>query len=112
MFLDHTNGCSKQYRSANALHLLSVPEMKYNVVIDRPVAILGHGKSIIDGLNTANKHYLRKVMCMSGSMYSDNTQLRMHAQSMIEAVSQSFSEECVRLCSQSDRENVVFDSKK
>ena len=74
VFLDHTDGCSKQYRCANALHLLSVLAVKYNVVIDRSVSTPGHGKSIIDGLNAVDKHYLRKVMCMSGSMYSDNSQ--------------------------------------
>ena len=82
------------------------------VVIDRSISAAGHGKSIIDGLNAVDKHYLRKVMCMSGSMYSDNAQRRMHAQSMTETSSQSFVEECVRLCSQTDRENGVFDSKK
>ena len=56
--------------------------MKYNVVIDRSVSAPGHGKSIIDGLNAVDKHYLRKVMCMSGSMYSDNSHRRMHAHSM------------------------------
>jgi len=110
VFLDHTDGCSKQYRSANALHLLSVLAVKYTVIIDRSVSAPGHGKSIIDGLNAVDKHYLRKVMCMSGSMYFDNEDRRMNAHSMTETASQSFAEECVRLCSQSDRENGVFDS--
>ena len=97
MFLDHTDECLKQYRSANDLHLLSVLSIKYNVVIDRYVSAPGHGKSIIDGLNAVDKHYLRRVMCMSGSMYSDNDQRRIHAHSMIDTASQSFAEECVRL---------------
>ena len=48
--------------------------MKYNVVIDMSVSAPGHGKSIIDGLNAVDKHYLIRVMCMYGSMYSDNAQ--------------------------------------
>ena len=79
VFLDHTDGCSKQYRSANDLYLISVLAVKYNVVIDRSISAPGHGKIIIDGLNTVDKHYLRRVMCISGSMYSDNSQRRMHA---------------------------------
>ena len=51
-------------------------------------------------------------MCMSGSMYSNNDQRRIHADSRTKLVSQSFAEECVRLCSQSDRENGIFDLKK
>ena len=83
---------------------------KYDVVIDKYVSAPGHGKSIIDGLNAVEKYYLRRVMCMSDSMYSDNAQRRMNAHSMTETASQSFAEECVRLCSQSDRANGVFDS--
>ena len=109
---ESTDGCSKQYRCANALHLLSVLAVKYTVIIDRSVSAPGHGNSIIDGLNAVDKHYLRKVMYMSSSMYLDDEERIMNAHSMTETASQSFAEECVRLCSQSDHENGVFDSKK
>ena len=78
MFFDHTDGCSKQYRNANALHLLSVLSKKYNGAIDRSVSAAGHGKCIIAGLNAVDKHYLRIFMCISGSMYSNNARRRMH----------------------------------
>ena len=77
VFLDHTDGCAKQYRSGNALYLLNMLCIKYDIIIDRAICAPGHGKSIIDGMNAVDKHYLRKVMCISGSTRYDDLETRM-----------------------------------
>ena len=103
VIMEHTDGCAKQYRSGNALYLMNVLCLKYHVTIDRAVCAPGHGKSIIDGFNAVDKHYLRKVMCMSGTNRHDSAQTRMDMYAMTEGASRSFAEECARLCSQNRR---------
>ena len=103
ILLDHTDGCAKQYRSGNALYLLNILCLKYNITVDRAICAPGHGKSIIDGLNAVDKHYLRKVMCMSGTTNPDNVQRRMRVFGFIEESEYSFAEECARLCGAEDR---------
>eukprot|EP00957_Ditylum_brightwellii_P150252 11442402-Ditylum_brightwellii.AAC.1 len=36
--------------------------MKYGIVIDRAVGAPGHGKDVVDGLNAADKKFLRTAM--------------------------------------------------
>jgi hypothetical protein len=59
---DNTDGCTKQYRCATALHLLSMLAVKYKIVIDRAICAPGHGKDLIDGLNAVDKMYLKELM--------------------------------------------------
>ena len=103
VFLDHTDGCAKQYRSGNALYLLNVIALKYHIVIDRAIGAPGHGKSIIDGLNAVDKHHLKKVMCMSGSNRTDDLESRMKMYSIAKKASFSFAKECARICGQEER---------
>ena len=103
VFLDNTDGCAKQYRSGNALFLMNVLCMKHHIIIDRAIGAPGHGKSIIDGLNAVDKHYLKKVMCMSGSTRQDDINTRMKMYAFTKDSSLSFAEECARLCALEDR---------
>ena len=107
VLLDHTDGCAKQYRCGNALFLLNILSLKYNLLIDRAIGAPGHGKSIIDGLNAVDKHYLKKVMCMSGSTRPDDLETRMTMYAMTKDSSLSFAEECARLCSLEQRKHGV-----
>ena len=106
VLLDHTDGCAKQYRCGNALYLLNVLSLSYNIVIDRAICAPGHGKSIIDGLNAVDKHYLRKVMRMSGSTRMDDIDSRMRCDT-----THSFAEECARLCSLDKRKDSFLNKK-
>jgi hypothetical protein len=45
---DETDGCAKQYRCSNALHLLSVLSSQYGITIDRGIGAPGHGKDVVD----------------------------------------------------------------
>ena len=76
VFLDHTDGYAKQYRSGNALYLLNILSLTFHTVIDRAVGAPGHGKSNIDGLIAVDKYYLRKVMYMSGCNRVDDKDTR------------------------------------
>ena len=49
--LDHSDGCSKQYRCGTALYLLSVLSSQFGVAIDRMIGAPGHGKDVVDALN-------------------------------------------------------------
>eukprot|EP00957_Ditylum_brightwellii_P119436 9112032-Ditylum_brightwellii.AAC.1 len=44
--MEDTKGCSKQYRSACSLYLISAICMKYGIVIDHAVGAPGHGKDV------------------------------------------------------------------
>jgi hypothetical protein len=41
--LDHTDGCSKQYRSATVLYCFSLLAASYGITIDRAIGASGHG---------------------------------------------------------------------
>jgi hypothetical protein len=54
--LDHSDGCSKQYRCGTALYLLSVISSQYGVTVDRMIGAPGHGKDVVDALNATTKN--------------------------------------------------------
>ena len=110
VILDHTDGCAKQYRSGNALYLLNIVALKYNITIDRAVCAPGHGKSIIDGMNAVDKHYLRQIMDISGTTRTDNVETRMSIFSKRNKSEVSFAKECARLCSLNRRKYGVLNS--
>ena len=59
---EHTDGCTKQYRCAKALYLLSSLAAEFQVAIDRQVDAPGYGKVVVDALNAQDEVYLRKHM--------------------------------------------------
>jgi hypothetical protein len=114
---DTTDGCTKQYRCANAMYLLSKLSFMYQIVIDRCVSAPGHGRSKIDGINGADKTYLRSKMTMIGSHEYNNMDRRMDSAAIVQdqhnnMTDFSFAKECVRICSMSYRAHgVVGDAK-
>ena len=52
---DDTDGCMKQYRSGNAMFLLSVLAAEYSIIVDRAIGAPSHGKDVVDGLNATDK---------------------------------------------------------
>eukprot|EP00957_Ditylum_brightwellii_P071434 5430562-Ditylum_brightwellii.AAC.1 len=60
--MEDTDGCSKQYRSASSLYLISTICMKYGIVIDHAVGALRYIKDVVDGLNAVDKRVLRTAM--------------------------------------------------
>ena len=67
----------------------------------------GHGKDLVDGINTCDKRYLKGKLCMIGIPEADDYSKMINAHSIIENSHYSFAEECKRLCEYSDRENTA-----
>ena len=57
---DTTDGFSKKYRCTNAMWILSALAFTHRVIRDRCVNYPGHGRIKIDGINGADKTYLKK----------------------------------------------------
>ena len=55
---ENTDGCAEKYYCDTALYLLSILAHEYNIIIDRGVGELGHGRYVVDGLNAAEKSFL------------------------------------------------------
>ena len=62
--LDHSDGCSKQYRCGTALYLLSVISSQYGVTVDGMIGAPGHGKDGVDDLNATTKKYIKQHCTM------------------------------------------------
>jgi hypothetical protein len=76
--LDHTDGCSKQYRSATVLYCLSLLAASYGITIDRAIGAPGHGKDEVDGLNATDKRYIKEKMCQTQAPGVDEMHLEWH----------------------------------
>ena len=59
---DHTDGCTKQYRCAKALYIMSCLASEFDIIINRLVDAPGHGRDVVDGMNEQGKVYLRHKM--------------------------------------------------
>ena len=59
---ENTDGCAEQYRYASALYLMSVISQTYSLIIDQRISAPGHGKEVVDGLNTVDKRYIYQLM--------------------------------------------------
>ena len=90
------------------MYVLNMLCINYDIIIDRAVCAPGHGKSIIDGMNAVDKHYLRKKMCISGSTRCDDLRTRMDMFAMKEKYALSFAKECARLCGDESRKYMVY----
>ena len=64
---DTTNGCSKQYRCANATWRLYVFVFTYRVVIDTRINATGYVRRKIDDINRADNTYSKQKMCIIGT---------------------------------------------
>ena len=93
------DGAAKQYRCANALFYLSLFASKYNISIDRSVCEPVHGKDVVDGLNTVDKHYLKQVMRRTNTAQETKEDIqKIQIHTMEEDQHASIAEEAARLC--------------
>ena len=42
---------------------LSLRSSNFNIIIDRLIGVLGHGKDIVDAINACDKRYLKGKTC-------------------------------------------------
>ena len=103
LILDDTDGCAKQYRSATALHLLSLIAATYKVVYDRAIGAPGHGKDEVDGLNAVDKRFIAEKMRLVTTPEANENSKRIAPEAMVEDRSKSIAEEAARLCSDGTR---------
>ena len=59
---ENTDGCAEQYRCVSALYLMSVISQCYSIIIDRGISAPGHGKYVVDWLNSVDKRYVYQLM--------------------------------------------------
>ena len=97
---EHTDGYTKQYRCAKALHLLSYLALQHGITIDRQIDALGHGKDVVDGLNAQDKVYPRKAMITADKTNktdsADNNKLKVDP-AVVDNKAISFAKQCVKL---------------
>ena len=55
---ENTDGCVEQYRCATALYLMSFLSQFHSIIFDRGISAPGHGKEVVDGINTIDKRYM------------------------------------------------------
>ena len=97
---DHTDGCSAQYRSANAIFLMTILSINHGVIIDRMVHAPGHGKGKVDGLAALIKRVL--MLCMRNVTRTANDNeicdYQIKPWSHDDKNEMSFVEQAVRIC--------------
>ena len=49
----------KQYRCALDIYLMTVLSSSYGIMMDSSINEPGHGENVVDGLNAADKRYLK-----------------------------------------------------
>ena len=68
----NTDNCSKQYRCAVAMYLLSMLDQKHSIRIERLIGAPGNGKGYADSLNSVDKQYLKKIMMLIKTPSKEN----------------------------------------
>ena len=56
---EDTDGCSKKYRCALDIYLITVLPYSYGIIMYRAINALSHGMNVVDGLNATYKRYLK-----------------------------------------------------
>ena len=57
----NTDGCTDQYRCDTELYLMSVLSQRHSIIFDRGISAPGHGKEVVDGINTIDKRYMYQL---------------------------------------------------
>ena len=77
---ENTYGCTKQYRCAYVLYIMSVMSPCYFIIIDQGISAPGNGKEVVDELNAIDKRYIYQLMStvqLTGSNRFDE-QMQIH----------------------------------
>ena len=59
---ENTDGFTEQYRCASAIYLMSVCSKSHSIIIDWGISAPGHGKEVVDGLNSIDKCYMYQLI--------------------------------------------------
>ena len=56
---EDTNGCTKKYRYALDIFLMTVLSSSYGTITDFEINAPGYLKNVVDGINTMDKRYVK-----------------------------------------------------
>ena len=74
---ENTYECDEKYRYETALYLLSMFPHAYSIVIVSGFKAPGHGKYVVDGLNTEGKRFLKMLMTTMQLPFADTNDSQM-----------------------------------
>ena len=60
--MGNTDGCTKEYRCASVLCLMSVISQCYYIISEKGITAPGHGEEVVDGINAADNCYIYQLM--------------------------------------------------
>ena len=69
--------------------------LQFDVVIDCAIGAPGHGKDVVDGLNAADKRYLRKAILRADHPEANSTSNSINWHSATVGGNDSFAEGCM-----------------
>ena len=58
----NTDGCADQYTCDSALYLMSVLSQRHSIIFDWGISAPGHGKEVVDGINSIYKCYMYQLI--------------------------------------------------
>ena len=70
---EDTNGYANKYRCDLSIYLITVLSSSYGIIMNPAINEPGHGKSIVDVLNAADKPYLEGGRELIGKLVSKDT---------------------------------------
>ena len=70
---EDTDDSANQYRCALDIYLTTVLSYSYGIIMDSKVNAPGHGKNVVNGLNSTYKRYLKGEMQLISKLASNNT---------------------------------------
>ena len=77
---ENEDGCAERYRCTTVLDLFYILPQAFDIVIERGISSLGHGKEFLHGLNDKDKRFILHLM--STVILPDSqhfvTQMKMH----------------------------------
>ena len=109
---EDTDGCAKQYRRALDIYLMTMLSYSYGIRMDSAINTPGHGKNVVDGINTNDKHYLKGKMDLIGKLAINDTSNIGMIPSASKCVSIKCSDQSIKIINDKDRLNVLKVSQK
>ena len=109
---EDTDDCSKQYRCALDIYLMTLLSSSYGIIMDRVINSPDHGENVFDGLNATEKHYLKEQMKLIGKLASNDTSKIGMLPSASKDISVQFADQCIHILNNKDRLNGLKGSTK
>ena len=70
---EDTDGSANKCRCALAMYFMNVLSSSYGIIIDCAINVSGHGKNVVDGMNSTHKRYLKEQIEIIGILEINDT---------------------------------------